>query len=75
MHGEVEFCSIIRTSILSLNGIPEDGHHVRLDTGYLLGRLAEQSGKKRHDIDWFEKDANESKANGEKRGDEPMDID
>jgi hypothetical protein len=70
MHGEVEFCSIIRTGILSLNGMPEDGHHVQLDTNSLLRKLTGPL-----DADWFEKDEDRSNENGEEGGDESMDVD
>jgi len=75
MHSEVELCDIIRANILSLDGMPEDGHHVQLDTNSLLRRLAGPFGKKRDDADWFEKDEDGSNENGEEGGKESMDVD
>jgi hypothetical protein len=75
MHGEVELCDIIRASILSLDGMLEDGHHVQLDTNSLLRKLAGPPRKKRDDVDWFEKDEDRSSENGEEGGDGSMDVD
>ena len=75
MHSEVEFCSIIRTRILSLDGMLGDGGHCYPETNSLLRRLADPFRKKRGDADRFEKDEDGSNDNADERGDESMDVD
>jgi hypothetical protein len=73
MHGEVELCDIIRASVLSLDEIPEAGHHVQLDTKSLLRRLADSL--RRDDADWFEMDEDGSDESGDEVSDQSMDVD
>ena len=75
IHSKVEFCDIVRAGLLSLDGMPEDEHHVQLDTNSLLHSLAGPLRKKRDDADWFEKDEDRSNDYGEESGDEFMDVD